>query len=177
MIMIGLISILVIRVFMMMAMTNGHHEEFLRIDEILVIMMMAMMVLMVMACIKVIMLMEVMPAMTMIGMIIVMMFMMVIRLMMLVVVIAMMITLRTSQELTTSRSYAAPRRPCSHLLARTGSVFLCSSNLYPFCDIFFVNTSPCSYRICVSPPHCYPFSISFVKHTFAVVYVFSQPAF
>ena len=52
MIMMGLISILVIRVFMMMAMTNGHHEEFLRIDEILVIMMMAMMVLMVMTCIK-----------------------------------------------------------------------------------------------------------------------------
>ena len=50
MIMIGLISMLVVRVFMMMAMTNGHHEEFLRIDEILVIMMMAMMVLMVMAC-------------------------------------------------------------------------------------------------------------------------------
>ena len=123
MIMMGLISILVIRVFMMMAMTNGHHEEFLRIDEILVIMMMALMVLMVMTCIMVIMLMEVMPAMTMIGMIIVMMFMMVIRLMMLVVVIAKMITLRTSQELTTSRSYAAPRRPCSHLLARRGSVF------------------------------------------------------
>ena len=128
MIMIGFISILVIRVFMMMAMTNGHHEEFSRIDEILVIMMMAMMVLMVMTCIMAIMLMEVMSAMTMIGMIIVMIFMMVIRLMMLVVVIAMMITLRTSQELTTSRSYVAPRRPCSHLLARTGSVFLCSSD-------------------------------------------------
>ena len=123
MIMIGLISILVIRVFMMMAMTNGHHEEFLRIDEILVIMVMAMIVLMVMTCIMMIMLMEVMPA----------IFMMVIRLMMLIVVIAMMITLRTSQELTTSRSYVAPRRPCSHLLARTGSVFLCSSNLFPFC--------------------------------------------
>ena len=109
--------------FMMMAMTTGHHEEFLRIDEILVIMMMAMMVLMVMTCIMAIMLMEVMSA-----MIIVMIFMMVIRLMMLVVVIAMMITLRTSQELTTSRSYVAPRRPCSHLLARTGSVFLCSSD-------------------------------------------------
>ena len=102
---------------------DGHHEEFLRIDEILVIMMMAMMVLMVMTCIMAIMLMEVMSA-----MIIVMIFMMVIRLMMLVVVIAMMITLRTSQELTTSRSYVAPRRPCSHLLARTGSVFLCSSD-------------------------------------------------
>ena len=133
MIMLGLISNRVIRVFMMMAMTNGHHEEFLRIDEILVIMMMAMMVLMVMACLRGIMLMEVMPAMTMIGMTIVMMFMMMIKLMMLVVVIAKMITLRTSQELTTSRSYVAPRRPCSHLLARTGSVFLCSSNLYSFC--------------------------------------------